>query len=151
MENPKEISVETSVKAPVEKVWEVWTTPQHIQKWNFASDEWHCPAATNDLKAGGTFCSTMEAKDGSMGFDFGGRYDRVVKNQFIGYTLEDGRKVSITFSEKGKETKVVECFEPEKTNSAEMQKNGWQAILNNFKKYVEGLKEKEDLKSISSL
>ena len=110
MENLKEISVETSVKAPLEKVWEVWTTPQHIQHWNFASDEWHCPRATNDVRVGGSFSSRMEAKDASMGFDFAGRYDRVVKNQFIKYTLEDGRKVSVTFSEKGKETKVVECF-----------------------------------------
>jgi uncharacterized protein YndB with AHSA1/START domain len=151
MENQKEISVGTSVKAPLEKVWEVWTTPEHIQKWNFASDEWHCPRATNDLRTGGSFSSRMEAKDSSIGFDFAGRYDRVVKNQFIGYSMEDGRKVSITFSEKGKETKVVECFEPEKTNPEEMQKNGWQAILDNFKKYVEELREQEDLKSISSL
>ena len=131
------ITVENTVKAPVEKVWNYWSAPEHITKWAYASDDWHTPFAENDLHVGGKFMSRMEAKDGSFGFDFGGVYDEVKTNELISYTLGDGRKVAIKFSGNGNETKVVETFEAETMNSVEMQKGGWQAILDNFKKYVE--------------
>src|ERR1700730_16824227 len=131
------ITVERIVKAPVDKVWKFWTTPMHITKWNNASDDWHTPFAENDLRVGGKFLSRMEAKDGSFGFDFGGVYDQVKTNELIEYTIGDGRKVIVNFTKNGNETKVVETFEAESTHSIEMQKDGWQAILNNFKKYVE--------------
>ncbi len=131
------ITVECTVKAPIEKVWKYWSTPAHITKWSYASDDWHSPFAENDLEVGGKFLSRMEAKDGSFGFDFGGVYDEVKTKELIEYTLGDGRKVVINFKSNGNETRVVETFEAESTNSIEMQRGGWQAILNNFKKYVE--------------
>jgi uncharacterized protein YndB with AHSA1/START domain len=136
METSKKIVVETTVQAPVEKVWEYWTEPTHITKWNTASEEWHTPFAENDLKVGGKFLSRMEAKDGSFGFDFGGVYDDVRLNEVIAYSLEDGRKVTINFIRQGDETKVIETFDAENSNPIEMQEAGWQAILDNFKKYV---------------
>jgi uncharacterized protein YndB with AHSA1/START domain len=137
METSKKITVETTVQAPVEKVWEYWTEPTHIKKWNSASDDWHTPIAENDLRAGGKFLSRMEAKDGSFGFDFGGIYDEVKLHEVIAYTLGDERKVKITFISQGNDTKVIETFDTEKTNPIEMQEAGWQAILDNFKKYSE--------------
>jgi len=131
------ITVENTVAAPVEKVWKLWSSPDHITKWANASDDWHTTFAENDLRVGGKFLSRMEAKDGSFGFDFGGIYDQVKTNELIEYTLGDGRKVIINFSKDGKGTKVVQTFEAEDTHSIEMQKGGWQAILDNFKKYVE--------------
>jgi uncharacterized protein YndB with AHSA1/START domain len=131
------ITVENTVNAPVEKVWNYWTKPEHITKWNNASDDWHSPRAENDLRPGGKFSSRMEAKDGSMGFDFGGVYDVVAPNEYIEFTLGDGRKVKVRFAASGDTTKVTESFEAEETNSIELQRNGWQAILNNFKKYTE--------------
>ena len=131
------ITVESTIEAPVEKVWESWTQPKHIVKWCNASDDWHTPRAENDLRVGGNFVSRMEAKDGSMGFDFGGTYDAVRQNEYIEYTMGDGRKVQITFFPEGEETKVVESFEAESLNPVELQKGGWQAILDNFKKYTE--------------
>ena len=131
------ITVENTINAPVEKVWEYWTKPEHITQWNNASDDWHTPRAENDLRAGGSFVSRMEAKDGSFGFDFGGVYDAITTNEYIEYTLGDGRKVKITFTADGNKTKVVESFEAENTNSIEMQQGGWQTILDNFKKYTE--------------
>ncbi len=131
------ITVETTIKAPADIVWEYWTQPQHIVKWNNASPDWHTPRAENDLRVGGKFTSRMEAKDGSMGFDFGGIYDEVNTHQKIAYTLGDGRKVEILFSEIGNHTTVRESFEPENQNPIKMQRQGWQAILDNFKKYVE--------------
>ncbi|CAN7507786.1 SRPBCC family protein [Paenibacillus sp. LjRoot153] len=131
------ITVETTVHAPVEKVWEYWTEPQHITKWSFASDDWHAPNAENDLRVGGKFLTRLEAKDGSFGFDLGGVYDEVRINEFISYTMGDGRKVAITFIRQENDTKVIEAFEAETTNSIEMQKAGWQAFLDNFKKYSE--------------
>lgn len=133
----KTITIEATVNAPVEKVWEYWTNPQHITQWNNASEDWHTPSATNDLKAGGKFTSRMEAKDGSFGFDFWGIYDTVNVYEFITYTLGDNRKVSIRFTTEGESTKVEESFEAENENSIDMQQFGWQAILNNFKKYTE--------------
>lgn len=131
------ITVENTIQAPVEKVWEYWTKPEHITKWNHASDDWHSPFAQNDLRVGGSFSARMEAKDGSFGFDFGGVYDAVTKNEYIEYTLGDNRKVKVKFTAQGNSTKVVESFEAESTHSIEMQKGGWQAILDNFKKYTE--------------
>jgi uncharacterized protein YndB with AHSA1/START domain len=131
------ITVATTINAPVEKVWKFWSLPEHITKWCSASDDWHTPKAENDLRTGGKFLSRMEAKDGSFGFDFGGVYDAVKTNELIEYTIGDGRKVTIQFAANGNETKVTETFEAESTNPIEMQRGGWQAILDNFKKYVE--------------
>lgn len=131
------ITVEATVNAPVEKVWKFWSSPEHITKWNNASDDWHTPYAENDLRVGGKFTSRMEAKDGSFGFDFWGVYDVVVTNERIEYTLGDDRKVKIVFTDKGNATQVIESFEAENENSIELQKVGWQAILDNFRKYTE--------------
>ncbi len=131
------ITVETTVKAPVEKVWKYWSEPQHVTKWCQASDDWHAPKAENDLRVGGKFTTTMAAKDGSFSFDFGGTYTKVELNKTIEYDMDETRKVWISFSGNGNETKVVETFVPETMNPAEMQKAGWQAILDNFKKYTE--------------
>ncbi|MGF7048100.1 uncharacterized protein YndB with AHSA1/START domain [Paenibacillus sp. DS2015] len=135
------ITVETTVHAPFEKVWEYWTEPQHITKWSFASDDWHAPNAENDLRVGGKFTTRMEAKDGSFGFDLGGDYDDIRINEFISYTLGDGRKVTVSFMSQENATKVIEAFEAEATQSIEQQKAGWQAILDNFKKHSELSKE----------
>lgn len=135
----KSITVETTVKASVEKVWEVWTMPEHIVKWNNASADWHTTRAQNDLRAGGKFLSRMEAKDGSFAFDFEGTYEEVKTNELISYSIGDGRKAKIIFIAEDNETKVVETFEAENQNSIEMQRGGWQAILDNFKKYTESL------------
>ena len=135
--NNVKITVETTINAPIEKVWEYWTEPEHITKWNNASDDWHTPIAENDLTVGGKFLTRMEAKDGSFGFDFGGIYDEVKLNEVIAYTMGDGRKVTITFNGQGNETQVIETFDAETTNPIEMQQAGWQSILDNFKKYIE--------------
>lgn len=131
------ISVETVINAPIYSVWEMWTSPEHIMKWNNASDDWHTPHAENDLRKGGKFLSRMESKDRSAGFDFRGVYDEVKINQLIEYTMEDGRKVRILFTDLGDETKIQETFEAEDEHSIEMQREGWQSIMNNFKRYVE--------------
>lgn len=136
-QNKTVITVESTINAPVEKVWDYWTQPEHITRWNSASEDWHTPRAENDLRVGGSFSARMEAKDGSFGFDFGGVYDAVRTNEYIEYTLGDNRKVNITFTVQGDITNVVESFEAESTNSIELQQGGWQAILNNFKKYTE--------------
>lgn len=133
----KKITVESTINAPVEKVWNWWTAPEHIIHWNHASDDWHTPAAENDLRMGGKFSYRMEAKDGSFGFDFWGNYTNIENHRFIGITLGDGRKVELRFSVEGNKTKIIESFEPEDTNPFEMQKSGWQAILDNFRKYAE--------------
>ena len=132
-----QITVETTVNAPIEKVWQAWTNPEDIMGWSFASDDWHTPHATNDLRVGGSFSSTMAAKDGSFSFDFEGIYDEVVPHETIAYSLADGRKVKILFTDNGDETLISETFDAENENPVEMQQAGWQAILNNFKKYVE--------------
>lgn len=133
------ITVETTVKAPVEKVWKFWSEPQHITQWCQASDDWHAPYAANDLRKDGKFKTTMAAKDGSMSFDFEGVYTDVQLNKAIKYIIADGRKVHVTFAANGDETKVAETFEAEDTNPIEMQRGGWQAILDNFKNYVEAI------------
>jgi uncharacterized protein YndB with AHSA1/START domain len=137
METATTITVQNTVNAPVEKVWKYWTEPQHITQWCQASDDWHAPYADNDLREGGNFKTTMAAKDGSFSFDFGGVYDKVDNHKAIEYTMGDGRRVTITFEDKDNATNVVETFDPENTNSIDMQRTGWQAILDNFKKYTE--------------
>jgi uncharacterized protein YndB with AHSA1/START domain len=137
MKTKEKITVETTVQAPVEKVWKYWNEPAHIMNWAHASDDWHAPRAENDLRTGGTFSTTMAAKDGSFSFDFGGVYDRVDEHKHISYTLGDGRTVDIIFDAQDGATKVIETFEAEEMNPVEMQRGGWQAILDNFKKYTE--------------
>ncbi len=131
------ITVQATVTAPITKVWEYWTKPEHIIKWNSASADWHTPRAENDLRHGGRFTARMEAKDGSMGFDFGGVYTDIKLHELIAYTLDDARKVTITFSVEDIGTRVTENFEAEDVNSIELQKGGWQSIMDNFKKYTE--------------
>lgn len=136
-QNATVVTIESTVNAPVEKVWQYWTKPEHITKWNSASEDWHTPTAQNDLRVGGSFSARMEAKDGSMGFDFGGIYDAVDVNEYIEYTLGDGRKVKVNFETSGNKTKVIESFDAETMNPVDMQRSGWQSILDNFKKYTE--------------
>ena len=131
------ITIGVSVEAPVEKIWECWTQPQHIVKWNTASNDWHTTHATNDLRVGGKFNTRMEAKDGSFGFDFWGIYDEIQVNNRIAYTLGDDRKVEVIFGSEGNLTQITQIFEAETENSVELQQGGWQAILNNFKAYAE--------------
>jgi uncharacterized protein YndB with AHSA1/START domain len=138
MEFPQNIiTVETLVNAPVEKVWQYWTEPAHIMQWNNASPDWHTTHATNNLYEGGSFVSRMEAKDGSMGFDFGGVYTNVQLHKVINYTMGDSRRVFVTFEPQGTATRIIETFEAETTHTLELQQAGWQAILNNFKQYVQ--------------
>lgn len=136
----KPITVQITIIADVDKVWDCWTKPKHITNWNFANDEWCCPKAINDIKPNGKFSWRMEAKDGSMGFDFTGEYEKVVEKELITYKMSDGRFVKINFSVNGSEVTLSETFDAEGTNSDEQQRTGWQAILVNFKEYVESLK-----------
>lgn len=131
------ITVETTVTAPVEKVWTLWTGPEHIVNWNSASPDWHSPRAENDLRVGGKFSARMEARDGSMGFDFGGEYTKVVEHKELEFVMSDGRKVNVLFTSAGDKTHIKETFDAENTHSIEMQRSGWQAILDNFKQYAE--------------
>jgi uncharacterized protein YndB with AHSA1/START domain len=135
----KTITVQAVINAPVEQVWKLYTEPEHVMKWNNASNDWHTPRAENDLKVGGKFLYRMEAKDDSSSrFDFAGTYEKIKTNELIVYSLTDGRKVEVTFTkDEDARTKTATTFEAENTNSLEMQRNGWQAILNNFKNYVE--------------
>lgn len=135
------VTTEALVQAPLASVWRAWTDPDAITQWNFASDDWHCPSATNDLRVGGAFSSTMASRNGSLSFEFGGVYDQVEELRSITYTLGDGRKVSVAFSSVDAEkTRIVQVFDAEEANSVEMQQSGWQAILNNFVKYAEAHK-----------
>ncbi|MFD0941703.1 SRPBCC family protein [Pedobacter boryungensis] len=131
------ITVESVVNAPIARVWELWGKPEHITQWAHASDDWHAPHAENDLRTNGLFKTTMAAKDGSFSFDFEGVYTNVIEHSLIEYAVADGRKVNITFKSLGNTTQIIETFEPEEMNSLEMQRGGWQAILDNFKKYAE--------------
>lgn len=130
------ITVETTVERPVAWVWTCFTDPAHVIHWNFASEDWHCPTATNTLETGGSFNYRMAAKDGSFGFDFEGTFIAVVVNRHLAYTIGD-RSVTVDFVDLGTATKVVETFEAEAENSLELQRGGWQAILDNFKKHAE--------------
>jgi uncharacterized protein YndB with AHSA1/START domain len=131
------VTVSATINAPGTSVWEKWTAPEHIIHWNFAGDDWHCPSAENDLRVGGKYNARMEAKDGSFGFDFITIYDQVVVLEKIAYTMEDGRKAITLFESVENETIVTTVFDAENENPAEMQQQGWQMILNNFKKYAE--------------
>lgn len=131
------ITVQSTVAADKNKVWDYYTDPKHITKWNFAADDWQCPSATNDMRVGGKYSARMEAKDGSFGFDFEAIYDEVVPGEKFTYTMGDGRVATVDFKGQGNKTDVVVTFDAETQNSEELQKGGWQAILNNFKKYTE--------------
>lgn len=133
------ITIHALIQAPVDKVWKAWTGPEHVKNWNHASDDWHCPAAASDLRDGGNFSFTMAAKDGSFSFDFGGSYEEVKEHEYIGAVIGDGRTWKTWFKQQDEGTLVTEKFEAEQMNSLELQQGGWQAILNNFKKYVESI------------
>ena len=155
--NKTTITVEIEINAPAEKVQQYWTKPEHVLKWNYASEDWQTTQAENDLRVGGRFLSRMEAKDGSFGFDFEGTYDSIILYKLITYTIGDGRKVRVTFIKDGNSTRIIENFETERVtfirdgnstrkieyfetenaNPVELQGGGWQSILNNFKKYTE--------------
>ncbi|MDR7209224.1 SRPBCC family protein [Flavobacterium piscis] len=131
------ITVQTTINGSIEKVWEFWTLPEHITKWAFASPDWHSQYAENDLREGGKFTTNMAAKDSSMSFDFGGEYTLIKQNEAIQYVMGDGRKAEIIFKETSNGVEITESFDPETENPEEMQRGGWQAILDNFKSYVE--------------
>jgi uncharacterized protein YndB with AHSA1/START domain len=131
------IHIQVTVAAPIEKTWDYYTNALHIQNWNFATEDWHCPEATSDLQVGGKFSYRMEAKDGSFAFDFEGAFDEVKINEKLAYTISDGRKVEVFFEDHHHQSEVRIHFEAEEMNPAELQQQGWQAILNNFKMYVE--------------
>jgi uncharacterized protein YndB with AHSA1/START domain len=133
------ITVTSTIEASIEKVWDAWTNPTHITQWCQASDDWHAPYADNDVRVDGTFKTTMAAKDGSFSFDLEGVYKKVELHKYIAYTLTDGRNVEITFKNEDSSVKIIESFDPESQNSHELQQQGWQMILNNFKKHVEKL------------
>jgi uncharacterized protein YndB with AHSA1/START domain len=135
--NATKITIEATVSADAKKVWNYYTNPAHITKWNFASDDWQCPHATNDMRPGGKYAARMEAKDGSFGFDFEAIYDEVVEGKKIAYTMTDGRQASVNFRNLDSKTEVVVIFDAETENPIEMQREGWLSILNNFKKYTE--------------
>lgn len=136
---PGQITIDALVHAPRGTAWAAYTDPDHITQWNFADDSWHCPSASNDLRVGGKLKSRMEAKDGSFGFDFEGTYDQVTQEQSLTYVLEDGRAVTTTFEDKDEGTLVTTTFDAETENDIEMQRGGWQAILNNYKAHAESL------------
>lgn len=131
------ITVSTNIIASLEKVWDFWNNPNHIQNWYFASNDWHCPKASNDLQIDKSFNIRMEAKDGSFGFDFEGKYTKIIDFEVIKYVLADNRKVITTFEKQENSILVIQKFDPETENSEELQQNGWQSILDNFKKCVE--------------
>jgi uncharacterized protein YndB with AHSA1/START domain len=132
------ITIETVVDAPLGTVWDAWNNPNDIMRWNSASEDWHCPSSSVDLREGGRFSSRMEARDGSAGFDFEGEYTRVVPREAIHYRMGDGREVSVRFSQREKGVHVSETFDADSEHSSEMQRAGWQAILDNFRRHVEG-------------
>lgn len=137
MAEQAKITVEATANAPVEKVWKAWNTPEDIIQWNTPDPSWHTPRSENDLRINGKFKNRMEAKDGSFGFDFEGTYDKVELYKEIAYTMADGRTATTLFTEKDGKTTLATTFDPETENDPEFQKQGWQAILNNFVKYVE--------------
>ncbi|HET6785998.1 MAG TPA: SRPBCC domain-containing protein [Erysipelotrichaceae bacterium] len=133
------ITIETNIKAPIEKVWDTWNNPKHVVNWNHASDDWFSPRATNDFNVGGKFVYRMEARDGSFGFDFSGSYIDIQENKLVVTRLDDDRLVSTEFIPENDSIKVVETFEAEGENSVELQREGWLAILTNFKNYTESI------------
>ena len=134
------ISIETTIKSDINTVWNAWNDPEDIKRWNAASDDWHTTESIVDLRAGGSFSSRMEAKDGSMGFDFSGTYTNIIENELIEYSLDDSREVVIKFTPVAAGVKVEEVFDAEAATEPELQRQGWQSILNNFAKYVESAK-----------
>lgn len=130
------ITVQATIKADSKKVWDYYTNPTHIVNWNFADPSWHCPSAENDMQIGGIYIARMEAKDGSFGFDFKAVYSEVIMGENFTYGFDD-RAVTVQFNEAGEETEVVVTFDPETENPIELQRGGWQAILNSFKNYTE--------------
>lgn len=137
MNQQEKITVEATINAPVAKVWKAWNTPEDIMVWNTPDPSWHCPSSENDLRVGGTFNNRMQARDGSFGFDFKGVYNTVEPNKEITYTMEDGRMATTIFKEENGKTHVATTFDPETINPIDMQRDGWQAILNNFAKHAE--------------
>lgn len=135
--NSEKITVQATIASEIKKVWDYYTNPSHIVNWNFATDDWHCPWAKNDMRPGGKYTARMEAKDGSFGFEFGAIYDSIADYKNFTYTMGDERQVTVTFEDKGGKTQVTVTFDPENQNPIEMQKGGWQAILDNFAKYTE--------------
>lgn len=131
------INVNATIKADAKKVWDYYTTPEHITQWNFADPSWQCPSASNDMQISGKYSARMEAKDGSFGFDFEATYNAITPGESFTYTIPDGRQVDVVFEKQGNETNVDVTFDAENQNPLEMQKGGWQAILNNFKTYTE--------------
>lgn len=131
------ITIHFTISAGIQKVWNYYTQPEHITKWNFASPDWHCPSASNDMRIGGKYTARMEAKDGSFGFEFEATYSEITENQKFVYIMPDGREVSVSINEDNHLTNITVCFDAETENSVELQREGWQAILNNFKNYVE--------------
>jgi uncharacterized protein YndB with AHSA1/START domain len=132
------ITVQTAVKGALDRVWDAWNNPEDIKRWNAASDDWHTPRSSVDLREGGKFSARMEAKDGSVGFDFEGTYTRIVPRKLVEYRMSDGREVKVEFSEEAGRVLVRETFDAESQNPSEVQRQGWQAILDNFARYVEG-------------
>jgi uncharacterized protein YndB with AHSA1/START domain len=135
--NTQKITIQAEILADIQKVWDYYTKPEHIIHWNFAIDTWHCPHASNDLQMGGKYVARMEAKDGSFGFDYEAVYNEIIPYKKITYTLGDNRVVKIVFNESNGQTQVIITFDPENINPPELQQQGWQSILNNFKKYAE--------------
>lgn len=135
--NPEKLSIQATIAASQTKTWEYYTEPEHIVNWNFASDDWHCPAASNDVRPGGKMSATMAARDGSLSFEFEGIYEEVTPYKSMTYSMGDGRKVAVLFEPVGESTLVSVTFDPEQTHSLEMQSEGWQSILDNFKDYTE--------------
>ncbi|MBV8251059.1 MAG: SRPBCC family protein [Chitinophaga sp.] len=131
------VTVNATIHADAKKVWEYYTAPEHITQWNFADPSWHCPSVSNDMRIGGKYVARMEAKDGSFGFDFEATYDAINPGKSFTYTIADGRQAVVDFNGNGNQTDVVVSFDPEDQNPVEMQKGGWQAILNSFKQYAE--------------
>lgn len=130
------ITITTTITSDIQKVWDMWTSPEHITKWNFASPDWECPKAENDVRIGGIFSFTMAARDGSMSFDFAGTYTNVIPLELLAYSFGD-RTATVSFTAQGDSVLITETFDPETQNPREMQEAGWQSILNNFKQYVE--------------
>lgn len=135
--NISKVTITATINADIKKAWDYYTKPEHIVKWNFADPSWHCPSASNDMRAGGKYSARMEAKDGSFGFDFEAIYDEIVNGEKFTYTMPNGRQVTVVFKKNGKQTEVIVTFDPERENPIEMQKGGWQAILDSFAKYAE--------------
>jgi len=135
--NNQKITISATIYVDAQKAWDYYTKPEHITKWNFADPSWHCPSASNDMKVGGKYSARMEAKDGSFGFEFEAIYNEIVVGEKFTYTMPDGRQVDVSFKNEGKQTEVTVIFDPENENPIELQKGGWQAILNSYKTYTE--------------